>query len=319
MNELKKIPLKDRTFFYRDEELSEGENEYIEFKNYSYPFNQEKINEIKRQYCGFLNSQGWRIYLGINDLRIVKGIQLDYKTRDTIRNELINYTYDFYPKCRIDKINVYFIKIKSMQNKKFINNIYVIQIIVFPGEPYNLYSLTNKGGYISALRLAGQCINLTAEEIHSEIMKRGELLREKYINQKNNEYKDNKENESEENEDNTKESNEGIEEITEEEGEVSSDETENKKGKIIYVVKITNIDKSLKIKDINRYFNGCKSSYQKFPAKDGKSEGYGEIHFPKKETAKSFIAQYNKLNIYGKNQINMKLRKRKVFNSKINL
>jgi hypothetical protein len=184
LNELKKIPLKDREFFYRDEELNEGENEYIEFKNYSYPFSQEKIDEIKRQYCGFLNSQGGRIYIGINDLRIVKGIQLDYKTRDTIRNELINYTYDFYPKCRIDKINVYFIPIKSIQTKKFINNLYVIQIIIFPGEPYNLYSLTNKGGYIAALRLPGQCINLAAEEIHSEIIKRGELLREKYINQK---------------------------------------------------------------------------------------------------------------------------------------
>ena len=314
LNELKKIPLKDREFFYRDEELNEGENEYIEFKNYSYPFSQEKIDEIKRQYCGFLNSQGGRIYIGINDLRIVKGIQLDYKTRDTIRNELINYTYDFYPKCRIDKINVYFIPIKSIQTKKSINNLYVIQIIIFPGEPYNLYSLTNKGGYIAALRLPGQCINLTAEEIHSEIIKRGELLREKYINQKKNEYKDNRDIESEENENNTKESNEGIEEITEED-EVSSDETENKNAKIVYVVKITNIDKSLRIKDINRYFNGCKSSYQKFPAsKDGKSEGYGEIHFPKKETAKSFITKFNRLSICGKNQINMKLKKRKVLN-----
>ena len=90
LTKLKEIPLKDREFFYRDEELSEGEDEYIEFKNYTYPFTQEKIDEIKRQYCGFLNSQGGRIYIGINDLKIVKGILLDYKTRDTIRNELIN-------------------------------------------------------------------------------------------------------------------------------------------------------------------------------------------------------------------------------------
>ena len=111
IQELKEIPLKDRTFLYRDEELDEGEDEYIEYKEYRYPFSQDQIDEIKRQYCGFLNNNGGRIYIGINDLKIVKGIELDYKKRDTLRNELVNYTYDFYPKCRLNKINVYFIPI----------------------------------------------------------------------------------------------------------------------------------------------------------------------------------------------------------------
>ena len=74
INKVKNIPLKDREFLYKDEELIDEENEYTEFKQYSYPFSQEKIDEIKRQYCGFLNSHGGRIYIGINDLRIVKGI-----------------------------------------------------------------------------------------------------------------------------------------------------------------------------------------------------------------------------------------------------
>ena len=151
-NKLKEIPLKDKTFFYLNEELNEGEDEYNEFKNYTYPFNQEKIDEIKRQYCGFLNNHGGRIYIGIDDNKIVKGIHLKYKGRDTIRNELINYTYDFYPKCRINKINVYFIQIKNPQNKKIINNLYVIQIIILPGEPYNLYSITHEGGFISTFQ-----------------------------------------------------------------------------------------------------------------------------------------------------------------------
>ena len=330
-NKLKEIPLKERTFFYLNEELNEGEDEYIEFKNYNYPFNQEKIDEIKRQYCGFLNNHGGRIYIGIDDLKIVKGIHLNYKERDTIRNELINYTYDFYPKCRIDKINVYFIPIKNSQNKKNINNLYVIQIIILPGEPYNLYSITNKGGFIATLRLPGQCINLTAEEIHSEIMRRGELLKEKYSHKRKNEdneieyeiednehKKDNidEDNNNEDNnnensnEDTTQENNVKIERVKE--SDESSSEFSDNKTKIVYVVKINNIDTSLKIKDINRYFNGYGSSYQKFPAKEGKSEGYGEIHFPKKETAKSFIDKYNKINLCGKKQINMILRKRRV-------
>ena len=91
----------------------------------------------------------------------------------------------------------------------------------------------------------------------------------------------------------------------------SIDDTKDNKAKIIYVVKITNIDTSLKIKDINRFFNTCKCSYQKFPAKDGKSEGNGEIHFSKKENAKSFINKYNKIKLCGRKQISMKLTKRK--------
>ena len=282
LNRVREIPLKDREFFYKDEELKEGEDEFIEFKNYSYPFSQDKIDELKRQYCGFLNNHGGRIYLGINDLRIVKGIKLDYKSRDTIRNELINYTYDFYPKCRINNINIYFIPIKSIESKKPINNLFVIQIIVLPGEPYNLYSLTNKGGFISAIRLPGQCINLTAEEIHSEIMKRGELLKAKYIQQ----YKEEGGDSEHENNTNTNgDVTDNNDDTINEESVESNDNTEDNKAKIIYVVKITNIDTSLKIKDINRFFNTCKCSYQKFPAKDGKSKGNGEIHFSKKEIA----------------------------------
>ena len=78
-----------------------------------------------------------------------------------------------------------------------------------------------------------------------------------------------------------------------------------------YVVKITNIDKSMKIKDINRYFNECGCSKQNFPAVKGKSQGYGEIHFSKKETAKLLIDKFNRLNLCG-SKINMKLTKKVV-------
>ena len=185
INKVKNIPLKDREFLYKDEELIDEENEYTEFKQYSYPFSQEKIDEIKRQYCGFLNSHGGRIYIGINDYRIVKGIYLDRKAYECIKNDLINYSKDFYPNCKIEKINVYFIPVKFMKTNKIIKNLYVIKIIVMPGEPYNLYSLNNKDGYISALRLPGQCINLTAEAIYSELMKRTNLFKQTNIINKN--------------------------------------------------------------------------------------------------------------------------------------
>ena len=183
INKLKEIPLKERTYLYLGEDLKDKKNDNIEFENYRYPFNKDIIDELKRSYCGFLNGQGGSIYIGINAQGIVEGLNLEYKQRDTIRNELVNYSYDFFPKCRIDKINVNFIKIKNAVTKNLMENLFVIQINVIRGEPYVLYSLTSKEGFISTLRLNGLLKILTAEEIHKEIMKRGQL-KQSYINGK---------------------------------------------------------------------------------------------------------------------------------------
>jgi len=182
INKLKETPLKERTYLYLGEDLNDKKNDNIEFQNYSYPFDKAIIVELKRSYCGFLNGQGGSIYLGINGKGIVEGLKLEYKQRDTIRNELVNYTYDFFPKCRIDKINVSFIKIKNGETKNLIENLFVVKINVIRGEPYVLYSLTSKEGFISTLRLNGQLKTLTAEEIHKEIMERGKL-KKNYINE----------------------------------------------------------------------------------------------------------------------------------------
>ena len=70
---------------------------------------------------------------------------------------------DFYSKCRLDKIKVYFIPIKNPFTKKYINNLYLVKIIILPGDPYTLYSITKKGGFISAIRRRSQVFNLDAE------------------------------------------------------------------------------------------------------------------------------------------------------------
>ena len=307
INKVKKIPLKDREFVYKDEELIDEENEYTEFKNYSYPFSQEKQDEIKRQYCGFLNSHGGRIYLGINDFRIVKGIHLDPKAKESIKNDLINYTKDFFPACNIDKINIYFLTVRHMKTNRIMHNLYLIKIIVMPGEPYNLYSIHNKGGYISSLRLPGQCINLTAEEIYSELMKRAELLKQKDIIEQNKNKNQNQINEFKEGmyEDFSEDTN-----LNDNEKKESESEEKNGKKRVIYVVKISNIDTNLKIKDINKNFTGCGCCLQKFPAIEGKSKGNGEICFHKKTAAKHIIKNFNGNKLGGSKQISMKLIKR---------
>ena len=85
----------------------------------------------------------------------------------------------------------------------------------------------------------------------------------------------------------------------------------------IYIVNVRNIDTNLKVKDINKYFNGCQQSYQKFFSKEGKSLGYGKIHFSSEDAANATIRKYNGTNLGGRKNIIMTLKKSKLFN-KIN-
>lgn len=172
---IKNIPLSSRTFFYKDEIIKENKNEVTEFKNYALPLNSQNEKELKRQYCGFLNSKGGRLYLGINDQKIVKGIVLNYKTRDLLKNTLVNLTSDFYPKCRLSKVVIYFIPIKKLENQSFLKDLFIIKIRIYSGEPNILYSMTNKG-YNSCIRINDKFIDLSATEIYNEILKRESIV-----------------------------------------------------------------------------------------------------------------------------------------------
>ena len=181
---VKGIPLQKRTFFYIKEKLIYGEDMQIEYKNYSFPFTDKHKEQFKKQICAFLNSKGGRIFIGVTDDKVVNGILLNYHEKDKNTNEIVNLTYDFYPKCRT-YVDVSFIPIKNKDNK-YIKNLYVIKIIISQGETNQLYSYTSKG-FMSYLRLKGQCIFLSAEEIKKELLRRDKYP-EKQINP--NEFKD---------------------------------------------------------------------------------------------------------------------------------
>ena len=298
LQKLRDIPLKNRTSFYKEEQLSQGEDEFTEFKNYYLPLTEEKGNELKRQFCAFLNNKGGRLYLGINDQKIVKGVILDYKMRDELRNLLVNFTYDFYPKCRLDKIKVYFIPVKNMKDNKFINELFVVKIIILQGDPFILYSMTNKG-FNSAIRLQGQCANLTAEEITNEIIRRGKLADSNKIenlNLINNQFNDPEPEINYENELDNKESSNSSEE------NINHHKEKNIKinNRDIFVVEVKNIDQNLDIKDVYDKFEDCGSIYKKFFSKNGKSKGYGLLKFSNENMGISAIKKMNNLLIGGK-------------------
>ena len=290
--EIMKKELRERTFFYENEKIREKRNQVIEFKNYSLPLNQDNGDELRRQICGFLNSQGGRLYIGIDDQNTVKGIVLNYKKRDNLRNALINLTYDFYPKCRLDKIFIYFIPIKSLRDQKFLNNKYIIKIRIYPGDPEYLYSMINIG-YQSSIREKDKCINLCSTQIQEEIIKRNEnqyknnkekykiILKEKEIKDPEPEinYEDLERNDEPIFENNNLNNN--IDKIIKENGaKPKKKKNKNKKNnangiKETIKIKVSNIDEKLPLNEINKYFNRCKCSGRQFY--NGYSFGYLEF------------------------------------------
>lgn len=44
--------------------IHESENNKIEFKHYRYPFNDYLKDTLIKTICGFLNSEGGRLYIG---------------------------------------------------------------------------------------------------------------------------------------------------------------------------------------------------------------------------------------------------------------
>ena len=186
-----------------------------------------------------------------------------------------------------------------MKDKKFINNLYVVKIIVLKGESNILYSMTNKG-FNSAIRLQGQCANLSAEEIYKEIIRRG-AIKNDYIDLEN-EFKDP---EPEINygidQDNEIDDDWIIKDKKKKKKEIDKIKPKHKKVKMhrrdFVVVEVKNIDNNLNVKNIYEFFNGCGSISQKFFEKEGKSRGYGILKFSSENIAKSAIDKYNQVKL----------------------
>ena len=300
-------PLHDRTSLYLDEKLKERRNEFIEFKSYSFPLTKEYMEDIRRQICGFLNSRGGRLYIGINGENKVKGVALNSKARDNTRNSIVNLTHDFYPNCRLDKVTVDFIPVKDRKTNKFINRRYVVKIKVLPGDPGLLYSMTTVG-YNSTIRKNIQVYELNSTEIYKEIIDRDDkksqnkdIIINKELSIKDPSPEININEDDEENRDengfplfgNNKDLNRN-----------NSNNSNNnkvnvkppgKKGKKSYMVREGDItvkvtfDIDVPINEVNGHFKDCKCSSQKML----KGKGYGYLNFSNENDARDCIARHN--------------------------
>ena len=291
----------DRAFFYEDEKINEKNSDTIEFeKLFQFPLNSKIEEELKRQYCSFLNTQGGRIYIGI-DQNIVKGVVLNYKCRDILRNSLVNIAYNFYPKCRIDKFSVYFIPIKKFDTEIFLKDLFVIKIRVYPGDPCVLYSM-NGVGYRSCIRINGKCVDMNYNEIYEEIIKRNEL--KNTINKDNNNVINNikdPEPEINPNESKNVEYNDESQyikfkdEIYEEAPKYKEKfKKKRKKNKEFIEIKISNIDTSIPKGKITNILNVNECYSLKILG------DYGYAHFKDKSTAENYYTKMNGFKIGSK-------------------
>lgn len=316
-NEIKKImnkPLNERTFFYQNEKLQEKVNQVIEFKNYTFPLKEENGEDIKRHICGFLNSQGGRLYIGINERNIVQGIFLNYKKRDNLRNQLINLTYNFFPKCRLDKVFVYFIPIKDIKTQNFIQNLFVIKIRIYPGDPGILYSMSSVG-YQSTIRIDDICKELNTAEIYNEMIERDELKSIKHNDKSKFSLRDEVADPEPEVNPQDLEGNDDDDIPMFEDNNLNSnlksfkERNPRPKKKLIknmvregtIKVKVTNIDEMVPVNDVNRFFNGCRCASQRFF-----KEGYGYLNFSNIVDANNCVINYNGKKI-GKKKIRLKI------------
>ena len=300
LKNIQNIALKNRTFFFYKEKLLEGEDQFTEFKDYSLD-DPHLSKELIRQYLGFLNSEGGNIYIGITDLKEVVGIHLNYKKCDIKSRMLVGLTKDFYPKVRLEKIKVFFIPIKNLETNKYIDNLFVIKIEILPGDPAFLYTVGNsKQGLISAIRHQTEVFNLTIDEMQNEIKRRNQL-NNLWLGIINNplEYI--------------------VPQIVDFERENFNEEEQKLDSKndvkiavvkkCLYKLKINNIDKNLKIKDINRQFNSCGCKIRKFKGKNGKSNGEGYLIFDDEARAWNIMEELEINNLGGKTELIMKIEK----------
>ena len=170
------INIKNRLFFYLEENLGKDEDLYNEYKNFHHL---DKLNKkdssypiLQKTICSFLNTKGGRIYIGITDDFDVKGYYIGNKNiKNKIKNNLLNVVSEFYPKVENDKIKIHFIPLKNYPEEDYIENKYVIKIIISQGNIHKLYS-TCKDSFHSFIRLPGLVRELKCEDIKEEIIRR---------------------------------------------------------------------------------------------------------------------------------------------------
>lgn len=161
-----------RTNFVLGEILSEDESHSVEYKDYPYPFEEVLLNVLRKTINGFLNRRGGRIYIGIDDDRVVRGIQLLSKDRDNLKQQIYMMIKAFEPPIKNDElVSTHFIPVLNSKDGEVVPGFFVVKIIVKQGDPKVLYSELSHC-FQAWIRNDAQVLALSAREIAEQIWKR---------------------------------------------------------------------------------------------------------------------------------------------------
>ncbi len=162
-----------RTSFNLKEILKEDEGLTTEYKDFFWKFN-DKINlALSKTICGFLNRDGGRIYIGVHDRKEVVGIKLTAKERDEIKRHVLGLVKTFEPSSvnTSQLLSFVFLPIKEQTNHQKIPGLFVMKIIVKPGNSSELYSISkNECEYYQ--RNDAQNAKLTPAEVQKVFVER---------------------------------------------------------------------------------------------------------------------------------------------------
>lgn len=165
---------KKQHFFYR-ESIQDVKGECLEYKSYPvYPFKKEDHKAIQRSVCGMLNLKGGRIFIGITDEQTVEGVPLTPKQKDEFKNNLFHSLIEkFEPSLTSPKklYEIFFLPIQYPGQEQFVEDRYVIKIIVKQGDTSELYS-TDKNISDCYKRVDAEDLKLSFKEVKDEITQR---------------------------------------------------------------------------------------------------------------------------------------------------
>ena len=135
-----------RTSFELKEILKEDEGLTTEYKKYFWKFKPAIDLALSKTICGFLNRDGGRIYIGVDDSNVVVGIKLTSKERDEIKLHVLGLVRAFEPSNvnTSQLLSIVFLPIKDPMNHQKIPGLFVMKIIVKPGDSSELYSISKE-------------------------------------------------------------------------------------------------------------------------------------------------------------------------------
>ena len=143
------------------------ESRHFEFKEVRGNNPSRAIQDVTEQYAvAFLNSEGGRIYWGVDDDRTVVGVQLTHRDRDDIRRVVTERLNGITPSVAPTKFQIEF---HQVQGDGADRDLFVVEVVVPRGDSSTLYWTNKTEAYV---RTDAGKKKLSGPEIQEEVLRR---------------------------------------------------------------------------------------------------------------------------------------------------